>query len=208
MKPYTLIIAHGTLPSITTVRSLVSGADRIVCADGGANVAVRFGIKPDAIVGDCDSLTARTRKRLPLAEVIYRPSQYATDLEKSLDFCLERRFRRVVIIGATGKRLDHTLSNMSIMRKYHDRLSIRCIDRYGEVFFVTGRVSFQAVTGQIISLVPIGKCSGITTTGLLYPLRNGRLEAGVREGQSNVATTSRIRISVNHGSLLVFKKFL
>ncbi len=208
MKRYTLVIAHGTIPSFKIVRSLVSGARRIVCADGGANVAVRLGIRPDAIVGDCDSLTAKTRKNLPSAEIIYRPSQYSTDLEKALDYCLERRIRHIVIIGATGKRLDHTLSNMSIIRKYHGRLSIRCIDHYGEVFFVVRKISFPVAAGQIISFVPLGKCRGISTEGLLYSLRNGTLEIGVKEGQSNVATKSRVKISVKHGSLLVFKKFL
>lgn len=208
MKQYTLVIAHGAIPSRAIVHSLVSGARRIICADGGANIAVRLGCMPDAIVGDCDSLTAKTRARFPLAKIIYRPSQYATDLEKTLDYCMEHRMRHVIIIGATGKRLDHTLSNMSILRKYSDRLSVRCIDQHGELFFVMGRVSIPAVTGQIISLVPLGKCRGITTKGLLYPLIHGTLEVGVNEGQSNVATASRVVVSVRQGTLMVFKKFL
>jgi thiamine pyrophosphokinase len=208
MKRYTLVIAHGAIPSPNIIRSLVSGAHWIVCADGGANVAVRLGITPDAIVGDCDSLTEKTRNRVPSAKIIYRPSQYATDLEKALDYCLEQRIRHIIIIGATGKRLDHTMSNMSIIRKYLDRLSIRCIDKYGEVFLVTMKISFPAAPGQIISLIPLGKCHGITTGGLLYSLRNGALEVGVKEGQSNVATSSRVTVSVKHGSLIVFKKFL
>jgi thiamine pyrophosphokinase len=206
MKQYTLVIAHGAVPSMKIIGPLVAGAKCIVCADGGANTAARLGIRPDAIVGDCDSLSPATRRKFRNAEILYRPSQYSTDLEKAFDYCLEKHIRSIVVLGATGKRLDHTLSNMSIIRKYHDRLSIRCIDQYGESFLVTKKNTFTAVVGQIVSLVPLGKCRGVTTDGLRYPLTHETLEVGIREGQSNVATKRRVNISVNHGTLLVYKK--
>ncbi len=208
MKQYTLVIAHGAVPSMKIVGPLVAGAKRIVCADGGANIAARLGIRPDAIVGDCDSLSHATQRKFRNAEILYRPSQYATDLEKAFDYCLEKRIRTIVVVGATGKRLDHTLSNMSIIRKYHGRLSIRCIDQYGEAFLVTKKNTFTVAVGQIVSLVPLGKCRGVTTDGLRYQLTHETLEVGVREGQSNVATKGRVKISVNHGTLLIYIKNL
>lgn len=205
-KPYTLVIANGDIPPGPVVRSLSHGARRIVCADGGANIAARFHIRPDAIVGDLDSLTPRNRKKFASAEILHRPSQYATDLEKALDYCIAGRLTNVVIVGAAGKRFDHALSNVSIIRKYHTRLSIRCVDSYGEFFIVTKSVFIDTVRGQIISLVPLGTCSGITTSGLMYELRNGTLEVGVREGQSNVAIAQRVGIRLTKGSLLVFRE--
>jgi thiamine pyrophosphokinase len=208
MKQYTLVIAHGVVPSMKIVGPIVAGAKYIVCADGGANIAARLGIQPDAIVGDCDSLNSATRRKFRHAEILYRPSQYSTDLEKAFDHCLEKRIRTIVVVGATGKRLDHTLSNMSIIRKYHDRLSIRCIDQYGEAVLVSKKNTFTAAVGQIVSLVPLGKCRGVTTDGLRYPLTHETLEVGIREGQSNVATKKRVKITLNHGTLLVYKKNL
>jgi thiamine pyrophosphokinase len=208
MKQYTLVIAHGAIPSTKIIGPLIAGAKSIVCADGGANVAARLGIHPDAIVGDCDSLSSATRRKFRNAEILHRPSQYATDLEKTLDYCLENHVRSVIVVGATGKRLDHTLSNMSIIRKYHDRISIRCIDQYGEAFLCTKRISCTASIGQVVSLVPLGKCRGVTTGGLRYQLTRETLEVGVREGQSNVAIKTRVKISVNQGTLLIYKKFV
>ncbi len=169
-------------------------------------MAARYRIRPDVIVGDLDSLTARNRRRFSSAEILRRPSQYATDLEKAFEYCIAARLRRVVVVGAAGKRFDHSLSNVSILRKYHERLSIRCVDTDGEFFIVTKPVSIAVVRSQVVSLVPLGRCSGITTSGLLYELRNGTLEVGVAEGQSNVAVSKRIRIGLKHGSILVYLK--
>ncbi len=205
-KPYTLVIANGEPPSAATVRTLAGGAGKIVCADGGANVAARFRIRPDVIVGDLDSLTRRSRRKFASAEILQRTSQYATDLEKALDYCIAKKFREVKIIGAAGKRFDHSLSNVSILRKYHGRLTIRCIEAGGEFFIATKRISLGTIRGQIVSLVPLGSCVGITTRGLMYELRNGTLEVGVSEGQSNVAVASIVTITMRSGSLLVYLK--
>jgi thiamine pyrophosphokinase len=53
--------------------------------------------------------------------------------------------------------------------------------------------------------MPMGVCRGIVTKGLKYPLRNESLALGVREVSSNEAIGRSVRISVKHGSLLLFK---
>jgi len=205
MPQRALIICNGELPSRKTLKSLLNNTDFIVCADGGANKAIKLGIIPDVIIGDLDSITERTRKHFHKVKIIHDDNQYNTDLEKALDFLLARRIKEITIIAATGGRTDHTLSNLSILGKYHRRAHITMVDDTCEVTVIDGKVSFEGGIGQKVSLLPLGRCKGISTRGLKYPLYNESLELGVREGTSNEIVSSLVEISVRRGSLLLFK---
>lgn len=199
-----LVICNGEMPPRKILSELLKEKPFIVCADGGANKARAFGIVPHCIIGDLDSITEKTRRAFRTVQIIHDPDQYSTDLEKALDFVLKKKIRKAVVIGATGKRTDHTASNFSILRKYHERMNISFVDTYCDIRVITRHTVFEAPLGQIISLAPLGKCSGITTEGLKYPLKNDSLEVGVNEGESNIAISSPVKISVKKGSLLLF----
>ncbi len=205
-KRTALVICNGEMPSRKILFELLKEKPFIVCADGGANKARAFGIVPHCIIGDLDSITEKTCRAAKRQKIqtIYNPDQYSTDLEKALDFVLKKRIRKAVVIGATGKRPDHTMSNFSILKKYHAKLNLMLKDSYCDIRIISRKISFEARRGQIISLSPLGKCSGITTHGLKYPLHNESLELGVREGESNAAVSSPVEISVKKGALLLF----
>ncbi len=201
-----IVICNGEMPSRKILSELLKEKPFIVCADGGANKARTFGIIPHCIIGDLDSITEETRRAAKRQKIqtIYNPDQYSTDLEKAFDFVLKKKIQKAVVIGATGRRPDHTMSNFSILKKYHDGLDVLLKDSYCDIRIVSRKILFEAQKGQIISLSPLGKCSGITTRGLKYSLHNESLELGVREGESNVAVSSPVEISVKKGALLLF----
>ncbi|MEI7672862.1 MAG: thiamine diphosphokinase, partial [Deltaproteobacteria bacterium] len=177
----------------------------IVCADGGANKVRAYRIVPDCIIGDLDSITQKTRHYFSFVPIIHNSDQESTDLEKVLDYLLANRFTSATIVGATGERPDHTMANFSILLKYHKKIALRFFDERCTIEIVQKKIRFAASPGQQISLVPMGKCSGITTRGLKYFLKNESLELGVREGSSNEASASTVDITVKSGSLLLFK---
>jgi thiamine pyrophosphokinase len=199
-----LVICNGEMPSRKILSEVLKENPFIVCADGGANKARLFGIVPHCIIGDLDSISDETRRAFHGVRTIHNSDQYSTDLEKALDFVLKEKIRKAVIIGATGRRPDHTMSNFSILKKYHTKLDLMLKDSYCDIRLISRKISFEAKRGQIISLSPLGKCSGITTRGLKFPLHNEALELGVREGESNAAVSSPVEISVKKGSLLLF----
>lgn len=176
----------------------------ILCADGGANKARRLGIRPDVIVGDLDSISPATRKFFTHVETIHIGDQDSTDLEKSFEYLLSKKIFDVVVVGAMGGRPDHSLANLSILKKYHARLKLRYSDPYCDIQIIDRRIEFDLEVGSMVSLMPLGRCSGITTVGLRYPLRNESLELGVREGTSNEVISSPAKISVRSGNLLLF----
>jgi len=103
----TVIIANGRFPRHPVPRSWIEKAGYIVCTDGAANDFIDRGGKPDAIVGDCDSLSEEYSKRY--AHILHpNPDQDTNDLTKSVQFCVQNGKREIVIVGATGKgRITH-----------------------------------------------------------------------------------------------------
>lgn len=202
---HALIICNGEMLSKKFITPLLKSKPFIICADGGANKARPFGIIPHLIIGDLDSITQKTRQYYSSVPIIHIADQNSTDLEKALNYLLTNKFSSAVIIGATGDRPDHTMANFSILLKYHKKIALQSIDELCTIEVVQKRIQFPAKIGQQISIVPMGYCSGITTHGLKYPLKNESLEPGVREGSSNEAVNPTVKISLKKGPLLLFK---
>jgi thiamine pyrophosphokinase len=197
-----LIIANGSLPAKAIVTRFVRQAEYIVCADGGANHARRLRVLPDIILGDLDSITPSTKRhfrRIPLLRIA---DQESTDLEKALTFCVERRFTRADILAATGDRIDHSTGTLGCFKKFGRKIPMRLIDQAGIIQLVGASLELHLRTGDQVSLIPLERCTGITTKNLKYALSNESLELGVREGISNVATAPDIAIRCRKGILL------
>ncbi len=201
-----LIIANSELPAAKILDELRARSEIVICADGGANRALAAGLAPDYIVGDLDSLSAETRQAFASAQIIHQPSQYATDLEKSLQFAVELGVTRALLVGLTGLRLDHQLVNLHMAEKFCDRLGIETHDDFGVGRFIRNEeVTFDAPLGQQISLIAFRRAEGIYTIGLKYPLNEEALEWAVRDGLSNEVVSSPVRINVKSGTLFCYR---
>lgn len=204
-----LVLANGDLPPDAVVRSAArtvkAGGGIIVCADGGSRHAIRLRIRPDAIVGDLDSLPVRVRSRLPGVPIVRVPDQESTDLEKALRHCLLARCDRVVVAGAIGNRIDHTTGALGCLRKFGTRLDLTLLDGSGELRRLQRSERLTMQRRETFSLVPLGRCTGITLTGALYPLKGETLEAGVREGISNRAAGRSVSVKYKTGVLLLYR---
>ncbi len=204
-KPKTLralLLCNGAPPPRTLAGKLASRAGLVVAADGGADIALRCGIRPDLIVGDLDSVSPSTLRFFASAEVKKVSRQDNTDLEKSLDELLARDVDEVDILGLTGKRIDFTLGNLSVLWNYTRNLRL-CIHGKGwRAFPVESRIRLKARRGTTVSIIPFGECRGVTLQGLKYPLRQAALHVG-QIGVSNVVRSSPFTVSLKRGRLLL-----
>ena len=199
-----LVLCSGEPPSQQLAHEYIRLKPFVVCADGGANVAARLGIRPNLIIGDCDSVMPKTLEQFSSVPLLQIPDQENTDLEKALDYLVKKKIHTVVVLGATGKRADHAFANLSILAKYRRKLDLRFRDDDGEISAISRHWSGNVGKGTIISLLPMGKCTGITTAGLKFSLKNESLEPGVREGVSNLAIEDVVSIRTRSGCLLLF----
>ena len=203
MSKSALIFCNGEPPSRALARQLAAKADLIVAADGGANVARRFGIRPDVIIGDLDSITPATKRFFASCSIIQVSRQDNTDLEKALDYLLTTKVNRVSVMGATGKRVDFTLGNLSVIWNYTGKFEISFVGNGWQAMPVKSGKKITANPGSTISLIPFGACSGITLKGLRYPLTDATMKVG-EIGVSNVVKKSPFSVTVRRGHMLLF----
>ena len=205
MRKQALIIANGEPPQKKRLALLVKRAGMVICADGGANIALKMGITPDAIVGDLDSIHTEALVKFRRVTIHEDRNDDTTDLEKAISWAIQSKHDHITVVGASGKRLDHTVGNLGVLPKFYPDAIITFVDDSGELCYVGREYSFEAKKGDVVSLIPLNRCEGVSTTGLKYPLEGELLELGVREGTSNVVVASPVNIKVKKGHLLLFK---
>ena len=200
-----LIVGNGEPPSRELFAACAREVDLVLCADGGADTARRLGRAPDYIAGDLDSVSGPGMEGIGADRLVrVDADDTGTDMQKVLRLALELGVERAVLLGFTGRRTDHTLWNLSLLRTFGDRLGLRLIDDYCEIRLIRGRLRFRADLGQKLSLCPLdGPADGIETEGLRWPLRGESLVPGRRDGISNEVTASPVDIRVGRGDLLL-----
>jgi thiamine pyrophosphokinase len=202
----TVIVADGSFPVHPIPLEILDRAEVIVCCDGGAENLVGYGLKPDAIIGDMDSLSDVLKDMF--ADRIYVDSNQETnDLTKAVLWCCESGYTDLDIIGAVGKRDDHTIGNISLLAEYAKIVKVRMVTDTGVFMPFQSSCKVESSKGQQVSIFSISPATEITSSGLLYPLTNRKLN-NWWEGTLNEATGNSIELEFSGGSVLVFLKFI
>ncbi|MGR3811621.1 thiamine diphosphokinase [Jiulongibacter sp. NS-SX5] len=207
-----LLIANGESCSAELMGQLLEWSPFVVVLDGAIKRVLDRGIKVDVFHGDFDSheidIETIKSEQFPI-EIHYTPDQEKTDLEKGIEFLIDRGFPAVNIIWATGKRMDHTVANIFNLVKYKDQIKIVMLDDHSKIFpLLPSPHVFEKwySEGSNISLLPLGKCEGIKTTNLKYPLNSEELEIGIRLGNSNeAAKDGLVKVEFTAGELLLME---
>ncbi|MEN3039181.1 MAG: thiamine diphosphokinase [Candidatus Kryptonium sp.] len=205
-----LLICNGDMPSRNFLMSILGNYDFIACADGGANLAYKLKIQPNFIIGDLDSIEEKVKNFFQKkgSEIILDTDQDSTDIEKSVKFLINRGYTSIDIVSALGDRIDHNLGNLSVLVNFHKKAKLRIIWESGEIFFVTGKFSFEVNKGDVISLVPLGRKAFVSKTlGLKFKLKNENLVFSGK-GISNVAVANKVSIYVKQGGVFVIRKIV
>lgn len=198
-----LVICNGSPPSRELFQRNLEESDLLIAADGGAHIALRHGHTPDVVTGDLDSY--RPEGEEPF-EIVKNRDQETNDLEKALALALDRGASESVIMAATGKRVDQTLKNLSVLKRFDSRFRRLLLrDDHGDTLLLPRRSRLRLPRGTLVSLFPLsGRVTGITTEGLRYGLDDEALENGVRDGSSNRAADEEVIIRYESGDLIAF----
>lgn len=159
---------------------LLKSADAVIACDSAAKTfRRRFGCWPEVTIGDMDSF----KGKLP-PNVVKVPEQETNDLQKAIDYLTtfyKKWAKDAVIVGATGKREDHTIGN--IYRALEAQLKVVTNDG---VFYPIGeRLELSAFPDQGVSIFTIDPNTRMESEGLVWPL------GGVKFVNPYVATLNR-----------------
>ncbi|MDR0873833.1 MAG: thiamine diphosphokinase [Prevotellaceae bacterium] len=199
-----VILADGEFPKNEIPLDILKNAEYLVCCDGAADKLPEH-ITPDAIVGDCDSLSAENKARF--ADRIYRITEQETnDLTKAVHFCRAQDKRNIIILGATGRREDHTLGNISLLAEYIDieDINISMATDYGIFTAIKETTVFPSRAGQQVSIFDIGRRPA-TFRNLKYPVEN-RVLTNWWQGTLNEALGDSFTVETG-GKMIVFREW-
>ncbi|MFH0841581.1 MAG: thiamine diphosphokinase [Bacteroidota bacterium] len=203
--PDTVILADGSFPVHDIPLSCLRDAARIICCDGAADSLVLYGLEPFAIVGDCDSLNPEIVEKY--YDKIYRDDDQETnDLTKAVLWCREAGYGELLITGATGKREDHTIGNISLLAEYIKTVRVIMVTDTGIFYPLTESCLVPSAKGQQVSLFAIDPETEITTSGLKYPLNKRKLR-NWWEATLNEATGDQFGLEFDRGVVIVYLVF-
>lgn len=199
----TVILANGDFPSHAAPLAALRAAGQIVCCDGAADPLCAHGFEPSWIVGDLDSLSAESRARfadrvVPVAE------QETNDLSKAFRFCLARGWRNLSVLGATGRREDHTLGNLSLLADFAAEASVCALTDTGRFTPLVSSALLPSFKGQQVSIFSFDPGVAVYAEGLKYPLDGVSLRRWW-QATLNEAEGERIALTFEGGPLLVFQ---
>ena len=180
----------------------IGADDLVIAADGGLRHTEKWGITPDVILGDFDSLGFA-----PAGANVFPVEKDDTDAMLAVRRGMELGYREFVLYGSLdGPRLDHTVANFQTLQFLCDHGASGYL--VGNTTMVTvvknGTLGFPAEFTGTVSVFCMGAdARGVTLRNLYYPLENGILTAGFPLGVSNHFTGQEASVTVEDGSLLV-----
>ena len=204
-----VVFVNGEVRDYGALAGWLRPGDYLIGADGGTRHILALGLRPDAVVGDLDSLEPETVAALAAQGVEierYPVAKDQTDLELAIEAGLKAGADEVLLLGALGGRLDQTLANLLILAQRHWPVPLRLAegDQLAQVLRGGGCLALHAAPGSTVSAIPLSPVvSGITYTGLEYPLVDATLALGSTRGVSNVVASSPATIAIREGVLLV-----
>jgi len=169
-QPDAVILGAGDFPVHSVPRGILLSAKFLCCCDGTAPSAIANGFAPHAIVGDGDSLSPAFKARhKDILHII--AEQDDNDLTKATRFCKAKGLSRIAYVGATGRREDHTLGNISLMANYMSTLGVQPVmfTDHGVFCPCRGAAGFASFPRQQVSVFNM-TCKALASEGLRYPL--------------------------------------
>ncbi len=202
-----LIISNGELKNID-ITDYFRNADMVICADGGARHLFNKGLTPDIIIGDLDSLDTDILKHFRELGVKFQKHpthKDKSDTELAIEYAIEKGASDIVLLGATGNRLDHSMANfMLLYRLLIKNINVVIIDSHNEVFITKNILRLNNEEGCFVSVIPLTD-SKVTLKGFEYDTDSVEFNLGSTLGISNVIKDKEGLIEIESGICLVIR---
>jgi thiamine pyrophosphokinase len=221
MKNKAIIFVNGNLSDLNFSKKLIDETTFLIGADGGADKIYGLGYKPDAVIGDFDSLqnipdkiknlqTKNTGTEAVVSGTTYRKfptDKDSLDTELAIDFALEKGFCEIILVNTLGDETDHMLGVIFLLNKpKFEGINIRIMHSSQEIFIVSGEVKLVGEPGGKISLIPLfGEVKVESSSGLKYDPSKYSMTMQNNIGISNEFVSESANMKIPSGKFLAVK---
>jgi thiamine pyrophosphokinase len=200
-KEKIILVLNGEIPKKNELTLILKKYDKIICADGAANKTIKANINPDFILGDLDSLQNDIINN-NTTNIIELPDQNLNDFQKILIWLQSKDYKTIDIIGMDGKRIDHTISNFSIILEQISNFNLTIFTASGIFYTIETQKTFKNVYNKYFSIFSPNKNNRINSLGLKYELKDKTLN-NIQAGALNFANQNEVRIKTEQ-TILIF----
>lgn len=208
-----IIAAGGDRPSKRELLQYVKRYDQVVAADGACNWLYPYGVTPQVVVGDMDSIKPGILKAIERegARLVRAPREKDdTDLMLAARYASEElKANEAVVFGGLGGRLDHTLGNLQVLAYLKNKgVDAFMVDESAIVQLMKGQGQIVADVGSTVSILPYQGNAVVTVTDgrLKYPLQALELRGDFPMGLSNVMETAKVSLKIEGAVLVIINR--
>lgn len=210
-----VIICDGQFPRTEYPRYLIKSADFSICCDGALVKYLRhsrsiFGEErtPDLVIGDMDTLSEKMQARYS-SLIVKVEEQEHNDQTKAVRWAIGniKDISQIYILGATGKRVDHTIGNASLLMEYTRMfdleglgINIEMVSDTGTAFAVNDTFEMDCGIGRQVSIFSPDNSLNIRSTGLEYPTDEVVFDNWWK-ATLNKAVLDTVRLEFSHRSI-------
>ena len=210
-----VIVGNGQFPKKEYPLYLLESADYVICCDGAIDTYLRHFSgrnlrRPDVVVGDMDSLSKKTAERFRDIAVKI-DEQETNDQSKAFHYILEHfpDVDTIHILGATGKREDHTIGNLSLLMEYAREMRrqdcgrtvfVDIVSDWSTAFAITDSCTLDVGEGRSVSIICPDNSLNIKSEGLVWPTDNVVFD-NLWQTTLNRASADRISLTFSHPSI-------
>lgn len=180
---------------------------KVMVLDGAYTEDLAQYLEPELIVGDLDSIDASLKEKLAdesPSRLLQDKDQNSTDLDKGLRFLMKQQAQSVVICNATGLRMDHTLYNLGLLKRYHHAFaSLMIVTAYEKIVYLENQsISLKGQVKEPLAILSFPKAL-VHSQGLAYECDHLNLEVGSEESVSNALAAPKALLQVQGSALLM-----
>lgn len=218
-----VIFLNGDEKELSYTRTYINDQTLLVGCDGGTDKIHALGLKPNAVIGDFDSINMLPKriKSLPkdyygkemlindITYVKYPAEKDFLDVELAINFVLSKGLREMILVNTDGNELDHELGVVMILakRKYRN-LDIKIIRPKQKIYIARKKTVIKGVKGSKVSLIPLyGQARVESSSGLKYDPSKHRMSLQHNIGISNELTSKKATLNISRGCFLVVQRF-
>lgn len=175
----------------------------ILAADKGYSYAERLRLVPDIFVGDLDSFF--DENKIQSREIVrLRPEKDMTDTQEAIQIAIRHGADSILVLGALGGRIDHTLANIQLLKFGLDRgVKVALADKDNYITLINTPMRIPRQEGRCLSLIPLTKCEHVFARGVYYPLSDAVMDLGNSLGVSNEFIQEYAEIDPGNGLMLL-----
>lgn len=184
--------------------------DILIAVDGALEALHRIAEEPDYIVGDFDTVSTEILRQYPEEKIFRHPAEKdQTDTELALETAVKAGCDEVVLLGATGSRLDHSLANIFLLEHWMKQgVPVTIYDENNRLYVKNKSFAIRKEEqyGAYVSLLPLTeRVENVTLNGFRYPLLHHVCFRDATLGVSNEITEETATIEFTDGIFLVIE---